>query len=140
MIALVGLWICCCSCVLIGFNLALHSLEDTVLFYLKSDRSIDYTNLALFEKHLASDDTPLKPYEQDLEIRHLAVDVDFQRRGIGQKLVKAAQEVSTDRGRPLFLVASGKGQGMYAKCGFEHVGQLSCEGVVGPCMIWTPAS
>jgi ribosomal protein S18 acetylase RimI-like enzyme len=118
--------------------LALHNVEETARLYLRLDKSMDHKRLAMFEQADARDDTPLKAYEKDIEIAHVAVEPAFQRRGIGQKLVKVAQDIAVERKRPLFLVASKNGKGMYTKCGFREIGQLSVVGIVGPCMVWEP--
>jgi ribosomal protein S18 acetylase RimI-like enzyme len=120
-----------------AFNLQLAWLEDLYGYYLRMDKSANYRNLdAFFES--SSSPGPLAGSEQNWEIDHLSVDNNFQRRGIGQQMIKKAQTLATEDKLPLILIASVKGAGLYTKCGFKRVGLAQCRGFTAPAMVWTP--
>ena len=118
-------------------NAKLHWLEERYTYYLRLETSIDYGHLDAFAATLGHIE-PLAPYKDHWDLEHLSVDNNFQRRGIGQQMVKAAQDVAAKDGFPLILLASVKGTGTYTKCGFKKVGEVELGGITSPAMVWTP--
>ena len=117
-------------------NLKLNSYEARASYYLRSDRSVNYDNMSLFMAQ-----GPVEffaPYKENWEIDHFSVDVDFQRKGIGQKMIKAAQELASQDGFPIVLLASVKGTGLYTKCGFQKLGDKTLAEFKAPAMVWIP--
>ena len=121
-------------------NAHLNWFEINLSYYLHLDHSMDYGKLDRFTKQI--ENGPLMAYKECWDLEHLSVDNHFQRRGVGQKMVKAAQSLATSDGVPLILLASWKGIGLYKKCGFKHVddiefGELRSP-VRSPVMLWNP--
>ncbi|KAL6799480.1 acyl-CoA N-acyltransferase [Trichoderma sp. SZMC 28013] len=55
-------------------------------------------------------------------VNHLMIDPEYQRRGIGGKLLAAALERSDRERVPTFLMSSAESRGLYGKMGFEILG------------------
>ncbi|KAF6807156.1 hypothetical protein CSOJ01_08344 [Colletotrichum sojae] len=55
-------------------------------------------------------------------VKHIMVDPDHQRKGIGAKLLRTVVEASDDQKVPTFLMASAEGYGLYKRLGFEDLG------------------
>ena len=111
-------------------------VELILSYYLHLDTSIDYARLDRFTQQL--ENGPLTAYNDCWEIEHLSVCNDFQRRGVGQKMVRAAQSLATSDRAPLVLLASRKGAGLYTKCGFTQVDYIDLGELKSPVMVWTP--
>lgn len=58
----------------------------------------------------------------DLDVNHLMIDPNYQRKGIGGKLLAAVLEKSDGEGIPTFLMSSAESRGLYGKLGFEILG------------------
>ncbi|KAF9874963.1 acetyltransferase [Colletotrichum karsti] len=55
-------------------------------------------------------------------IKHIMVDPEHQRKGIGAKLLRSVVDISDAERVPTFLVASAEGYGLYKRLGFEDLG------------------
>ncbi|KAF7552883.1 hypothetical protein G7Z17_g4062 [Cylindrodendrum hubeiense] len=55
-------------------------------------------------------------------IWHLMVHPDYQRKGIGAKLINTVTEKADDEGVPTLIVSSESSHGLYLKTGFEDLG------------------
>ncbi|KAF6805534.1 hypothetical protein CMUS01_14596 [Colletotrichum musicola] len=55
-------------------------------------------------------------------VKHIMVDPDHQRKGIGAKLLRMVVKTSDEQKVPTFLVASAEGYGLYKRLGFEDLG------------------
>jgi len=77
-------------------------------------------------------------------LKILAIHPDYQRRGVGAKLLNWGLERARARGEKVYLEASRRGKGLYTKLGFEHVGDLTLRDgeteTIMPCMLWDPAT
>lgn len=60
----------------------------------------------------------------------LAIDPTYQGKGIGKMLMQWGCEQSDRDGLPLYLEATPAGRGLYEKCGFESVEELTWPGVM----------
>lgn len=117
-------------------NSQLNYIENRISYYLQLDSSIDYPTLDRFNEQIAKG--PFTGYDECWEIEHLSVDNHFQRRGIGQQMVKAAQSIAAQDKLPLVLLASFNGLGMYTKCGFRRVKDIDIGELKHPAMVWKP--
>ena len=117
-------------------NAQLNRIENRLTYYLRLDKSIDYLMLDRFTQQIANG--PLAAYDECWEIEHLSVDNNFQRRGVGQQMVRAAQSIAAKDVIPVILLASLKGIGMYTKCGFRCIGDIDFGELKNPVMIWNP--
>ncbi|KAF2797556.1 acyl-CoA N-acyltransferase [Melanomma pulvis-pyrius CBS 109.77] len=69
----------------------------------------------------------------------LAVSVNYQRRGIGGKLVKYGQKLAAEENLPLTLESSVAGRGLYLRSGFKIVDESEVvKGLDGLSMVWEP--
>jgi ribosomal protein S18 acetylase RimI-like enzyme len=114
------------------------SIEERYSYHLGLDRSTDYNNLALYLKSFGYEDGPFEAYPKHWNLEHLSVLPSFQRRAIGQRMVKAAQFIATKDNVPVILTASKSGIGLYEKCGFEKVGIIDVGPIPSPAMVWLP--
>ena len=75
-------------------------------------------------------------------LKVLAVNPEFQRKGIGGILVNWGLKHARERNERAYLEASDFGKGLYLKLGFKVVGDLQVtegeEGFTLPCMVWDP--
>ncbi|KAL7907844.1 acyl-CoA N-acyltransferase [Trichoderma velutinum] len=55
-------------------------------------------------------------------VNHLMINPDYQRKGIGGKLLSAVLERSDEERVPTFLMSSAESRGLYGKMGFEILG------------------
>ncbi|PNP56176.1 hypothetical protein THARTR1_03701 [Trichoderma harzianum] len=55
-------------------------------------------------------------------VNHLMIDPEYQRRGIGGRLLDAVLERSDEERVPTFLMSSAESRGLYGKMGFEVLG------------------
>ncbi len=58
-----------------------------------------------------------------LDLNSLAVSAKYQRRGIGQMLVKWGMERAREEGKGIILIANPAGAPLYQKLGFEEIGE-----------------
>lgn len=121
-------------------NLNLIWLEEQFEWYLHLDRCASRSRTIEFQTKVA-DGGPLAPYKENYDLVMLAVDPDFQRRGIGKQLLEACQAIVADDSSklPLILVSSPKGNALYKKNGFTGVGNFHLgESCNGEAMVWYP--
>lgn len=70
----------------------------------------------------------------------LCVSPEFQRRGVGSRLIQHAQRLAADEGLPLTLEASVVGKSLYFKRGFKVVNEVKlCEEYSDALMVWEPS-
>ena len=117
-------------------NANLNWLEDRYSYYLRLDKSVNYKHLDMFSESLLATG-PYDDYKELYDLEHLSVHPSFQRRGVGQQLVRAAQSMAAEDHLPLLLVASVKGEGMYLKTGFKKIGEVHCCHDSAPVLLWT---
>ncbi|KAL2022932.1 hypothetical protein VTK56DRAFT_4147 [Thermocarpiscus australiensis] len=53
----------------------------------------------------------------------LAVDPDYQRRGIGKMLLQHGLDLAAQEGRDVFLIATAEGRNLYQSLGFRQIGE-----------------
>lgn len=70
----------------------------------------------------------------------LGVDPNYQRRGIGAKLVEQGLSMAREGGLPMVLEATVAGKGLYVKLGFKQIRKLEIEGLRDGIvtMLWEP--
>ncbi|KAM6479346.1 acyl-CoA N-acyltransferase [Trichoderma sp. SZMC 28011] len=76
------------------------------------------------EKQVAMDGCYEKAADgkRHIYVNHLMIDPDYQRKGIGGKLLGAVLARSDEEKLPTFLMSSAESRGLYAKMGFEILG------------------
>ncbi|KAL7782052.1 acyl-CoA N-acyltransferase [Trichoderma afarasin] len=76
------------------------------------------------EKQVAMDGCYEKAADgkRHIYVNHLMIDPDYQRKGIGGKLLGAVLEKSDGEKVPTFLMSSAESRGLYGKMGFEILG------------------
>lgn len=68
----------------------------------------------------------------------VAVDPDFQRRGVGGMLIGEGKKLAKESNVPIYLESSLAGRGLYKKCGFETVWEGEVCGIQDCTMVWKP--
>lgn len=80
-----------------------------------------------------------EPYPERWHLHVLVVARQFQRRGIGGKLMEWGIEQAVKEKVPIALEASEVGLSLYRKIGFKVVDMLKLDaGIQLPVMLWTP--
>ncbi|KAL6814527.1 acyl-CoA N-acyltransferase [Trichoderma sp. SZMC 28015] len=76
------------------------------------------------EKQVAMDGCYEKAADgkRHIYVNHLMIDPDYQRKGIGGKLLAAVLARSDEEKVPTFLMSSAESRGLYGKMGFEILG------------------
>ncbi|KAL5089219.1 hypothetical protein Trisim1_005781 [Trichoderma cf. simile WF8] len=76
------------------------------------------------EKQVAMDGCYQKAADgkRHIYVNHLMIDPNYQRKGIGGKLLDAVLEKSDEEKVPTFLMSSAESRGLYGKMGFEILG------------------
>ena len=123
-------------------NLSLLWLEGQLEWYLRLDKCSSRPATIEFFAHL-DDEGPFTPFENHYYLTLLVVHPDFQRRGIGARMLKEVQSiVAADPSKaPLLLVSSLQGHAMYLQCGFENIGKFNAGlDLDGAAMLWRPPS
>ena len=96
-------------------------------------------NVARFEAALEDIEDPFSNFPERWHLHVLAVDPQYQRQGIGSKLVQGVLELAQSENVPITLNASQKGQLLYRQMGFKDVRvDRVAEGVEGMAMIRMP--
>ncbi|KAF2196002.1 hypothetical protein GQ43DRAFT_334579, partial [Delitschia confertaspora ATCC 74209] len=87
----------------------------------------------------AEDATTYPAIGNFLHLGLLSVSPQFQRRGIGAKLVKHGQELAAQDNVPVTLEPSMAGRRLYLKSGFKMVRRVKVtEGLEAATMVWEP--
>lgn len=78
------------------------------------------------------------PLWPDIHIASLTVFPKFQRKGIGERLVRHVQAIATDENVPVSLQASVVGEGLYLRCGFKIGHERQVDVLRDVFMVWEP--
>ena len=104
-------------------------------------------NLSKQEKLKRSQEESMEKYlgskiDETWYLKLLCVHPEFQRKGVGTKLLDWGLERARERGQKVYLEATEFGIALYINKGFKELGEivLGDREVVLPCMIWDPAT
>ncbi|KAF2260146.1 acyl-CoA N-acyltransferase [Lojkania enalia] len=101
------------------------------------DRITDRVRLKAYIKNI--DDGFYDKFKSRWHLGVLGVSQEFQRRGIGGKLVRYGLKIAADENVPMTLEASIMGRGLYEKCSFKVVKEVEvAEGLNEVTMLWEP--
>jgi ribosomal protein S18 acetylase RimI-like enzyme len=119
-------------------ELLLLTLEDRWSLLSRSDRSSSLLRWREFARNLKSS-KPFTDLGHYVEIDFLAINPDYQRKGIGSALVRSIQEIGRALELPIVLVASEMGGPMYSRSGFNKYGPRYVGSFhLGEVMRWNP--
>lgn len=97
----------------------------------------------------------MENFDAQYHLNFLGVHPDYQRRGIGAKIVRYGVEKAKEEGIPCSLEASRAGKKVYVNCGFREIGtcdpfhgkewkegmhcrEEGCDFAAGSFMVWEP--
>ncbi|KAE8153651.1 acyl-CoA N-acyltransferase [Aspergillus avenaceus] len=111
-------------------------LGDQLFSWLYPDRSVDRSHLAAYSA-LTEECFPYSAYPKLWFLSTLAVHPDYQRQGIGRKLVEWGLGQAAREQMPVGLEASAKGTYLYHSLGFRTVNEMPLiENITLRAMIW----
>jgi ribosomal protein S18 acetylase RimI-like enzyme len=125
-----------------------YQLKFRILNYFWPDRSADPVALKKFLSWVEIDEKKHWSTDQERKNRwHVvscAVHLDWQRKGIGMKMMEEVLSRAQKEGVVIGLEASSEGEQLYRKCGFEMLSKFTMEDRTpmdpdkGGVMIWRP--
>jgi len=124
-----------------GFEQAALRIEGLYRWYFNIDRSYDKLKLAKFWQLLSQN-----PFFEDTshywELEILAVAPQYQRQGVGSKLLEWGMAQAAAVRLPVVVAATVKGEHLYAKHGFKECGKIDFteNQFSWTAMVWYPST
>ena len=113
----------------------LLDIESCYSDLIRADKSLDYRSRSRLREGVILE---FEDLDEMWKLHNLAVDPNFQRRGIASMLIAWGQEQARKEGVCIGLIASTVGQELYRKNGFHLYGVIPSKILYVPMMIWEP--
>ncbi|KAH7377796.1 acyl-CoA N-acyltransferase [Pyrenochaeta sp. MPI-SDFR-AT-0127] len=102
------------------------------------DKAVDHTRVSQFLNQSRKARTVYKAVSPCWQLAILAVDPEYQRRGVGSMLICEAQRLARLDNVPLILESSEAARSLYEKSGFKHLSSGEVCGMKDVKLIWYP--
>ena len=126
----------------VGIERLAFEAEEWYRDFWKLDPTYDYAVVEEFESSKWGFEAVMREHlkreEGYMWLNFLAVEPDFQRRGVGRRLMEWGIKKADGEGLKVGLVASPMGEKLYESVGFRHVGWLIMGPVEGKAMVRWP--